>query len=461
MKFLRGAAEAGSKGAGLQRNHQGRDVGRRAADARGSAKTGAWAHRFGSGVVLALALGLGLALGLVPGARAQNNGGVYQDEIQTQGEDSGGAGSGGGSGGGDSFSTGDLPGGEDGGPCEDTSAYDRVYGGPPVRISLKSLGDPLYQRHPEILLRCAADRCAINETALCWINKKALAAAEQDPAVAADRFYTQSDEGDDSYGCPADPAWTAQQQAWWNQTYCKGVGSGGGSGGGGDSYNTASTGNGGSGTGGGSGGTRNNSGGGGSGGGGTTTASNTPPDGSKSIYREEPNPDPSGKFAADIRKILAAMDDCLRVKGGLGYYQSPKTGPGRGLVGYDPRTRTVSYDVGALRNLPPRQQAFALGGGMGEHVLSLEARRYGPQGSSWEDTLAIDYIAGYLSHCVERRGLVPTPTNADNVPAEFEAFVLQNSVLNNSTQQLEERRQNFNEGWGAWGARLPIWLTHD
>jgi hypothetical protein len=365
----------------------------------------------------------------VPTARAQNSGGAYQDEFQTQGEPD--------SGGGDSFSTGDLPGSEGGGPCEDTSKYDRVYGGPPVRIALKALHDPLYQRHPDILMRCAVDRCAVNVTAICWINKRALAEARQEPPVA-DAYDTQSDEGDDSYGCPALAEWTAEQQAWWNKTYCSGVGNGGsgggsggsgGSGGGSDSYNSASN--------------------------------QPPPDGSKSIYRSDTDPDPSGKFTADVRKILAAMDDCLRVKGGLGYYQSPKTAPGRGLVGYDPRSRTVAYDVGALKGLAPRQRAMALGGGMAEHLLSLEERRYGRTRSPWEDTLAIDYVAGYLAHCVERRGLIPTPTNADNVPQEYEALILQYSALNNSSQQLEERRRGFNQGWGAWGAKLPDWLTHD
>jgi hypothetical protein len=368
-------------------------------------------------------------------APAQNNGGAYQDEFQTQGEPD--------SGGGDSFSTGDLPGSEGGGPCEDTSKYDRVYGGPPVRFALKALHDPLYQRHPDILMRCAVDRCAVNVTAICWINKRALAEARQEPPVA-DAYDTQSDEGDDSYGCPADPAWSAEQRAWWNKTYCSGVGNGG------DAYNTGSN------------PPSSNGGSGGSGGGGTSTASNQPPpDGSKSIYRSDTDPDPSGKFTADARRILGAMDDCLRVKGGLGYYRSPKTAPGRGLVGYDPSSRTVSFDVGALKDLAPRQQAMALGGGMAEHVLSLEERRYGRTRSPWEDTLAIDYVAGYLAHCVERRGLIPTPTNADNVPQEYEAFILQYSALNNSSPQLEERRHGFNQGWGAWGAKLPDWLTHD
>ena len=355
---------------------------------------------------------------------AQNSSGVYQDEYQTQGDP--GASGGGDSGGGDSFSTGDLPGGEEGGPCEDTSNYDRVYGGPPVRISLKSLGDPIYQRHPEILLRCAADRCAINETALCWIDKKALAAAKQDPAVS-DEYNTQSDDSDPNVGCPALSEWTAAQQAWWNKTYCSHMTGGGSGGGGSDSYDTAS---------------------------------NQPPDGSKSIYRDDSNPDPGGKFTADIRKILGAMDDCLRVKGGLGFYQSPKTAPGRRLIGYDPPSRTVSFGVGALRALPPRAQAFALGGGMGQHVLSLEEQRYGQTRSPWEKVLAVDYIAGYLSHCVERRGLIPSPTNDDNVPEEFETFLLTNSTLEMSAQQRAERRRNFDEGWGAWGMRLPDWLTH-
>lgn len=387
-------------------------------------------------------------------SHAQNSSGVYQDEFQTQGEPDGGS---------DSFSTGDLPGGEQGGPCEDTSKYDRVYGGPPVRISLKSLGDPLYQRHPEILLRCAADRCAINETALCWINKKALAAAKQDPAVS-DQYDTQSDDSDPNVGCPALAEWTAEQQAWWNKTYCSHMTGGGSGGGGSDSYNTGSNAPSNGGSGGGDSYNTGNSGpsnGGNGGGDSYDTAGNLPPDGSKSIYRSDTDPDPTGKFTADIRRILAAMDDCLKRKGGLGYYQSPKVAPGRGLIGYDSPSRTVSFDVGALENLPPRQRAFALGGGMAEHLLSLEQRRYGQTRSSWEQTLAIDYVAGYLSHCVERRGLIPTPTNADNVPQEFEAFVLQYSVLNNTSQQLEERRHNFDEGWGSWGMRLPDWLTHN
>ncbi|QEX18080.1 hypothetical protein FRZ44_33840 [Hypericibacter terrae] len=369
---------------------------------------------------------------------AQNSSGVYQDEYQTQGDP-------GASSGGDSFSTGDIPGGEEGGPCEDTSKYDRIYGGPPVRIKLSALKDDLYQRHPDILLRCAADRCALNETALCWINKKVLAEARQDPAVS-DQYDTQSDDSDPNIGCPALSEWTAEQQAWWNKTYCSHMTGGGSGGGGSDSYNTGNNG-------------PSNGGNGGSDS--YDTASNQPPDGSKSIYRSDTDPDPTGKFTADIRRILAAMDDCLKRKGGLGYYQSPKVAPGRGLIGYDSPSRTVSFDVGALETLPPRQRAFALGGGMAEHVLSLEQRRYGQTRSSWEDTLAIDYIAGYLSHCVERRGLIPTPTNADNVPQEFEAFVLQYSVLNNSSQQLEERRHNFDQGWGAWGMRLPDWLTHN
>ncbi|MGH6880608.1 MAG: hypothetical protein ACREFM_06800 [Hypericibacter sp.] len=385
-----------------------------------------------------------LTLSASDGNAQNNSGSVTQDEYQTQGDP-------GDSGGGDSFSTGDVPGGEEGGPCEDTSQYDRVYGGPPVRISLKSLGDPIYQRHPEILLRCAADRCAINETALCWINKKALAAARQDPAVS-DEYNTQSDDSDPNVGCPALSEWTAEQQAWWNKTYCSHM-TGGGSGGGSDSYNTGNNGP----------STNGNGGGGsGSGGGGSDsydTTGNQPPDGSKSIYREEPDPDPSGKFTADIRKMAGVMDDCLRRKGGMDFYRSPVFRSGRGTISYDPNLRSITFGVGWLKQMDPYDRAYALGNAVAAHVLALEARRYGDKRSSWERQHASDYLTGFLAHCVERRGLLPTPTNADNMLEDYQAYVLQYGFPTNSTD-LEAHAVNFNEGWEAWEMQLPDWLTH-
>jgi len=351
----------------------------------------------------------------VPVARAQDNSGVYQDEFQTQG-DPGAAGGGGG----DSFSTGDLPGGVDGGPCEDTSNYDRIYGGPPVRIDLSALSDDLYQRHPEILLRCAADRCAINETAICWIDERALAEAKQDPAVS-DQYNTQSDDSDDDVGCPALAEWTAEQQAWWNETYCS-QSSGNGAGGG-------------------------------------DVNEDQPPDDSKSITRTEPDPDPTGTHTADVGRMMRAMDTCLR-KGRLDFYQSPNFKPASGTVGYEPSSATVTFDAGWFASMEPYDQAYALGNALAAHVLALEERRYGDKRHSWERQRASDYITGYLAHCLERRGLVPTPTNEDNMLQDYQAYMLQYGFPTNSAD-LEAHAVDFNEGWESWGMRLPDWLTHN
>ena len=353
-----------------------------------------------------------------PIAQAQDNSGVYQDEFNTQGDPAA-------AGGGDSFSTGDLPGGVGGGPCEDTSNYDRIYGGPPVRIDLSALSDDLYQRHPEILLRCAADRCAINETAICWIDERALAEALQDPAVS-DEYATESDDSDDDVGCPALAEWTAEQQAWWNETYCSQAG-GNGAGGGNDGYDTGSE---------------------------------QPPDDSKSITRTEPEPEPTGTYTADVGRMMRAMDTCLKSKGRLDYYQSPNFNPASGTVGYDPSTQTINVDAGRFASMEPYDQAYALGNALASHVLALEARRYGDQRSSSEKQSASDYITGYLAHCLERRGLVPTPTNADNMLQDYQAYILQYGFPTNSAD-LEAHAASFNEGWESWGMRLPDWLTHN
>ena len=360
-----------------------------------------------------------LCLSLVaPVAHAQDNS-VYQDEFNTQGDPDAAAGDG------DSFSTGDLPGGVGGGPCEDTSNYDRIYGGPPVRIELSALGDDLYQRHPEILLRCAADRCAINETAICWIDERALAEARQDPAVG-DQYNTESDDTDDDVGCPALAEWTAEQQAWWNETYCS---QSSGNGSGGDD-------------------------------GGTDAGDDQPPDDSKSITRTEPDPDPGGTFTTDVGRMMRAMDTCLKSKGRLDYYQSPTFKPASGTVGYDPSSQTINVDAGWLASMEPYDQAYALGNAFAAHVLALEARRYGDQRNSSEKQSASDYITGYIAHCLERRGLVPTPTNADNMLQDYQAYILQYGFSTNSVD-LEAHAVDFNEGWEAWGMRLPDSLTHN
>ncbi len=359
-----------------------------------------------------------LCLSLVsPAGRAQDNSGVYQDEFYTGGDPAAGDG-------GDSFSTGDLPGSVGGGPCEDTSEYDRIYGGPPVRIELTELRNELYQRHPEILLRCAADRCAINETALCWIDEQALAEAKQDPGVS-DEYSTESDDSDDDIGCPALAEWTAEQQAWWNQTYCTQA-SGNGAGGGNDGFDTGG---------------------------------DQPPDDSKSITRTEPDPDPTGTLTADVGRMTRAMDTCLRSKGHLSFYQSPTFKPASGTVGYDPTSQSIEFDAGWLASMEPYDQAYALGNALAAHVLTLEARRYGDRRSSWESQQASDYITGYLAHCIERRGLVPTPTNEDNMLQDYQAYILQYGFPANAAD-LEAHAVNFNEGWEAWGMRLPDWLTH-
>lgn len=57
---------------------------------------------------------------------------------------------------GDVFSTGDIPQPVGGGPCEDTSRYDRIYGTSPVRLRLEDLGKRIAGRYfGEVYPRCA------------------------------------------------------------------------------------------------------------------------------------------------------------------------------------------------------------------------------------------------------------------------------------------------------------------
>ncbi len=84
---------------------------------------------------------------------------------------------------------------------------------------------------------------------------------------------------------------------------------------------------------------------------------------------------------------------------------------------------------------------------MGQHVLSLEEQRYGQTRSPWEKVLAVDYIAGYLSHCVERRGLIPSPTNDDNVPEEFDA-TLDTAPLSNGCRTFSIAEAERIDGHG-------------
>jgi Papain fold toxin 1, glutamine deamidase len=63
----------------------------------------------------------------------------------------------------DSFSTQGIPGKVDGGPCEDTSNWDRQFGVRPIRMLVGMIGE-----FQDLFFRCSADRCATNVTALCW-----------------------------------------------------------------------------------------------------------------------------------------------------------------------------------------------------------------------------------------------------------------------------------------------------
>jgi hypothetical protein len=314
----------------------------------------------------------------------------------------------------DEFRTsGGLPGQVGGGPCEDTSKYDQQYGGPPVRIVLEALHDPLYQRHPDILARCAVDRCAVNQTAICWINEAALAEARNEPPVS-DEFETGSDDAQ-QYD---DPGYGA------------------------DDYGTGGNGTGGNGTG-------------GSGSGGGGTASQMPPDGSKSIYRQSELP-PNPQITAEARKQLSAMDYCL-TRAGLSYYHGPRVLERSGPVAYDERKGALTFDSNAMAGEDPYRRALSLGDAMATHVLALERKTYGDRRLPWDQRLAGDFILGYLMHCLDERKLVPLATNADDPRPKFAAWALISAPLVDNGP-LAERQAAFDSGWFGLGMRMPDWL---
>jgi len=350
--------------------------------------------------LLPIAVALSLSFAIAAPVAAQSD--PVQDEFSTSSEPGGG-------------STSGLPGEVGGGPCEDTSKYDRVYGGPPVRIALPALHNELYQRHPDILARCAVDRCAVNETAICWINRAALAEARNEPPVA-DEFETG---GEDPY---------ADQYETGSDDGSGGYDSGGydGGGNGGDSYDTA--------------------------------GNQPPPDGSKSIFRDsEPIPNPQASAAA--RKLVSAMDDCLKRREELTYYRSPRLLERAGPVEYDAHKGSLRFDANALAGEDPYMRAFDLGDAVAQHLLALERARYGDQRSAADEALAGDFILGYLTHCVEERHLIPPATNADDPRPKFTAWML-NRLSPVGSDPIEERRHAFDSGWASLGMRMPDWLAH-
>ena len=322
----------------------------------------------------------------VTAAQAQtvsDGAGVTGDVFSTQGEPENG---------GDVFSTGDLPGVVEGGPCEDTSRYDQIYGGPPVRLRLDALGDEIYQRHPDILLRCAADRCALNETAICWLNQAAIEDARNDPPPA-DEFYTGTPSGSGAY----DPNLNPNQDPWG--------------------------------------------------------------DGGKSVYRTWDTPTIPAA-GADATIMVATLDRCAR-EGGLSYYTTPGAVTFGGTVAYDTANAVIGYNPGRLNREPPYIRAYLLANAYAVHILALESRRYGPPGTQYQRD--VDYITGYLSHCLAADGLLPPARGANDPRNQYEDIIWPDGtpVAQIDPAITAARRKAFSDGWGDFGMRFSPEFRHE
>jgi hypothetical protein len=178
----------------------------------------------------------------------------------------------------------------------------------------------------------------------------------------------------------------------------------------------------------------------------------------KDIVRDDgQSPRPAGKNP-DATTLVAAMDRCLRQEANqLRYYSSPRIVAVSGAG--SPPGSTITYDQESLKKESPWMRGMILGNAFATYVLNLRQQRYGINTSQDQLTYEQDMIVGFLMGCLGAYQVLQT--KGENPPQEYVRFLRRTGGLRSpgDSAEVQDRRNNFDEGWGLMGAGLPRSIT--
>jgi hypothetical protein len=179
----------------------------------------------------------------------------------------------------------------------------------------------------------------------------------------------------------------------------------------------------------------------------------------KAITRgDDQSPDPQRKNP-DATTLLAAIDRCLREESHqLQYYSSPQI---VAVSGAAPSSGSaIAYNPEDLKKETPWMRGIILGNAYATYVLNARQQRYGINKPPDELMEERDLIVGFLMGCLRAYEVLQTK-GGGNPPLEYARFLRRSGGLHSpgDSAEVQDRKNNFDEGWGLMGAGLPRSIT--
>ncbi|MCC7328404.1 MAG: hypothetical protein IT521_16525 [Burkholderiales bacterium] len=166
---------------------------------------------------------------------------------------------------------------------------------------------------------------------------------------------------------------------------------------------------------------------------------------------------------ADARTMVKAIDRCVREKGRLPYYASPRVSQSGNMANYVPATATIVYNPAQLDRQKPYIRAYYIAGAYGAYIVSLKEQQFGQPGTADERQRQRDHLIGYLAHCLLDLKLLPETGNGatDDPRAQLEDFIYFEGGGVPLTPADLGRERAFSYGWHAYPMSLLPGLRRD
>lgn len=186
----------------------------------------------------------------------------------------------------------------------------------------------------------------------------------------------------------------------------------------------------------------------------------------KGIVREGCEDPPAGTqpggSAPAPAQLLAGIESCLRGSG-ITYYDGPELRPTAGTTRYSAGGGRIDYNPVYLARQSPYVAAFWLSEAYAAHVLNLEAQRFGVRRSGVDRVRARAYLGGYIVHCLQARGVLPSPGNLspEDPRLQYADYLGAPLSLPGDPAGDVGRMEHWERGWREFGMGIAFSLRHD
>ncbi len=164
-----------------------------------------------------------------------------------------------------------------------------------------------------------------------------------------------------------------------------------------------------------------------------------------------------------VETLIEALDQCLRVQSGVGYYTSPRVTTYGGAATYDGTAGAVLYNPNFLSLQAPYWQVFWLAGAFAAHVVNLEKQRFGTTRTPVAYVGEGDFIAGYLARCLRDQNLLPRVAynSPDHPMLQYDEFLRTSGFrLPDDPPGVQRRPADWENGFKTI-PDLPPAITHN